>query len=154
MRPNAGVRALTEKYKIRNLGAAWQLLGIEIHHDKNTMRISLDQEALISMILRRLHMQDARALATPMDNNVRLDLTEDWGGMEFDSESVKHYQAMVGSMIYAPLAMPTDRLHSGATLCPFNSDPFTTHMTAAMRVLQDLKATADFRLYIYGNGNG
>ena len=41
-----------------------------------------------------------------------------------------------------------------AALSCYNSRPFTSHMTAAKRVLQYLKSTANFRLHFNGNGIG
>jgi len=144
---------LSEKYKITNLGPARQFLGIEIHHDENGTGISLGQKAYITTILKRFHMQDAHAVATPMDPNVKLDLADDRGEKQLDKESVKHYQAIVRSLMYAALATRPDISSAVAALCRYNSRPFTSHMTAAKRVLQYLKATADFRLHFNGNGN-
>jgi len=45
-------------------------------------------------------------------------------------------------------------IHEVAALSRYNSRPFTSHMTAAKRVLQYLKSTADFRLHFTGNGIG
>jgi hypothetical protein len=144
---------LSEKYKITNLGPARQFLGIEIHRDEKGTGISLGQKAFITTILKRFHMQDAQGVTTPMDPNVKLDLADDRGEKELDKENVKHYQAIVGSLMHAALAMRPDISYAVDALCQYNSRPFTSHMTAAKRVLQYLKATADFRLHFNGNGN-
>jgi len=144
---------LSEKYKITNLGPARQFLGIEIHRDENGTGISLGQKAFITTILKRFHMQDAHGVTTPMDPNVKLDLADDRGEKELDKDSVKHSQAIVGSLMYAALATRPDISCAVAALCRYNSRPFTSHMTAAKRVLQYLKATVDFRLHFNGNGS-
>jgi hypothetical protein len=88
-----------------------------------------------------------------MDPNVKLDLADDLGEKELNKESVKHYQAIVGLLMYAALATRPDISYAVAALCRYNSRPFTSHTTAAQRVLQYHKATADFRLHFNGNGN-
>jgi hypothetical protein len=97
---------LSEKYKITKLCPARQFLGIEIHRDDHS--ICLGQKAFITTILKPFHMHDAHAVATPMDPNVKLDLVDDRGEKELDKESVKHYQAIVGSLMYSALATRPD----------------------------------------------
>jgi len=88
-----------------------------------------------------------------MDPNVKLDLADNRGEKELDKDRVKHYQAIIGSLMYAALATRPDISYAVAALCRYNSCPFTSHMTAAKRVLQYLKATADFQLHFNGNDN-
>ena len=142
---------LSEKYKITNLGPARLFLGIEIHRDDHG--ISLGQKAFITTILKRFHMQDAHGVTTPMDPNAKLDLANDRGEKELDKESVKHNQAIVGFLMYVAFAMRPDISDAVAVLCRYNSRPFTSHITAAKRVLQYLNATADFQLHFNGNRN-
>jgi hypothetical protein len=94
-------------------------------------------------------MQNAHGAMTPMDPNVKLDLAED--RVEKVLEDIKEYQAIVGSLMYAALATRPDISFAVAALCRYNSRPYTSHMTAAKRVLRYLKNTADFRLHFNGN---
>jgi len=87
-----------------------------------------------------------------MDPNIKLDLAEDRGEKEL--EDITDYQAVVGSLMYAALATRPDISYAVAALSRYNSRPFTSHMTAAKRVLQYLKSTADFRLHFNGIGIG
>jgi len=70
-------RKLLEKYKIMNLSPARQFLGIGI--PRNDHGISLRLNALITTVLKRFHMQDAHTVATPMDRNVKLHISDDRG---------------------------------------------------------------------------
>jgi len=56
--------------------------------------------------------------------------------------------------MYAALATWPDISYAVASLCRYNSRPFTGYLTTAKTVLQYLKATAYFRLHFNGNGNG
>jgi len=73
---------LSEKYKIMNLGPTCQFLGIKIHHDDT--EISLGQKDNISTILRRFGMENTHGALTPMDPNVKLHLSQDWGDKELE----------------------------------------------------------------------
>jgi len=56
--------------------------------------------------------------------------------------------------MYAALATRPDISFAVAALCRYNSCPFTSHLTAAKRVLQYLKSTADFRLHCSSSSTG
>jgi len=87
-----------------------------------------------------------------MDPNVELDLTEDRG--EKVLEDIADYQAVVGSLIYAALETWPDISYVVAAVSHYNSQPFSSHMTAATRVLQYLKSIDDFRLHFSRIGIG
>ena len=145
---------LSENYKITNLSPAHHFLGIKIYHDDIGTRICLGQKAYITTILRRFSMEYSHGVTMPMDPNVNFDLAEDWGEKELEQEDITDYQAVVGSLMYAALATRPDILYAVASLSHYNSQPFTRHMTAARRVLQYLKSTANFQLPFTSNGIG
>ena len=94
-------------------------------------------------------MEEANGAATPMNTSVRLDMAEELGEREVDPEK---YQAIVGSLMYIALATRPDSIRVSA-LSRYNSQPRTSHLTAAKRVLRYLRKTADHSLYFNGNGN-
>jgi len=144
------IAKLSENYSITNLGPACQFLGIAIHHDGTG--ISLSQRAYITSILRRFGMEHTHDVSTPMNPSVQLDLAKNQGEKELDD--ITDYQAVVGSLMYAALATQQDISYVVAALSHYISWPFTSYMTAAKRVLQYLKSTANFRLPFNGNGIG
>jgi hypothetical protein len=87
-----------------------------------------------------------------MDPNVKLDLPKDRREKALDD--ITDYQAAVGSLMYAALATRPDISYAVAALSRYTSRPFTSHMTAAKRVLQYLKYIADFQLHFNSNGIG
>ena len=141
---------LSEIYKITNLGPARQFLCIDIHHDGTG--VSLEQTGYITTILRRFGMEHTHGVSTPMDPDVKLELAEDWG--EKQLKDITDYQAAVGSLMYAALRTRPDISYAVAALSRYNSRPFTSHMTAAKRVLQYLKYSANFRQHFNGNSTG
>jgi len=85
-----------------------------------------------------------------MHPNVLLDLAEDRGEKEL--HDITDYQAVVGSLMCAALGTWPDFPYAVAALSHDNSYPFTSHMTAAKRVLQYLESTADFHLHFNQKG--
>jgi hypothetical protein len=141
---------ISEKYKITNLGPAYQFLSIEIN--RNGTRVSLGEKGYITTILRRFGMKHTHGVLTPMDPNGKLDLAKDQGDKALND--MTDYQAVVGSLMYAALATRLDISYAVAALSRYTSWSFSSHMTAAKRDLQYLKYTADFRLHFNGNGIG
>jgi len=143
---------LSEKYKITNLGQESQFLGMKTYRDENGSGISLGQKAYITTILKSFGMEHNHRVSTPMDPNVQLHLAKNRG--EKKLEDITDYQAVVGALMYAALAIRPDISYGVAAVSRSNSQPFTSHMTGAKRVLQYLKSTANFQLHFNGNGIG
>jgi hypothetical protein len=76
-----------------------------IHYSNNG--ISLSQTVFIDSILKRVPMETPHGAATPLDDKVILDLAEEDGEREGEVDP-KHYQAMVGSLMYIALATRPD----------------------------------------------
>ena len=131
---------LSQQYTITNSRPGSHFLYIQIYWDGHG--VTLCQTAYITSILRRFDTEYTHAILTVMDRNLKLDLAENWGENELDD--ITYYQAVMGSRMYAELATWQDMSDAIAALSCYNSRPFTHHMTAAKRVLQYLKSTANF----------
>jgi len=141
---------LSEKYKIANLSPARKFLGIELHPDG--AGDSRRQKSYIIPICRQSGMDNTHDVSKPIDPNVILDLTYDWGQKQLTD--ITDYQAVMESVMYAALATRPDISYVVASLSRYNSWPFTSNTTAAEGVVQYLNSTADFRLHYNGNGIG
>jgi hypothetical protein len=95
--------ALMAKFKMKDLGAARQFLGLEISRDSEGHTISLGQEKYVNDIIARFGMQDAFDVPTPLDPDVKLDATI--GSKPADTS---RYQSIVGSLMYAALGTRPD----------------------------------------------
>ena len=91
-------------------------------------------------------MEDANPAPTPLYHKIRLN-TDMSTNREVDSAV---YQAIVGSLMYAATSTWLDIAYSVGALCRYNAKPYTTHMTAAKRVLRYLKGTSDVGLVFPG----
>jgi len=128
-------KAIATTYKITNLGTAQQFLRILIHFSNDG--ISLSQRVFIDSILKRFHMETAHGAATPLDDKVMLDHVEEDREREGEVDP-KHYQAIVGYLMYIALATRPDISFAVAALSQYNSSPFACHLQAARRVLRYL----------------
>jgi len=89
---------LQKKYKMCNLGAAKQFLGIEIERTKDG-EFSICQRGYINTIIRRLGLMDAKPTKSPLDPQTDLANTH----CEDKPANRKEYLSMVGSLMYAAL---------------------------------------------------
>ena len=114
-------------------------------------KISLGHKAFINTISKQFNMQNAHGASTPMGINVELDLAEDRGEKEL--KDIQRYQTMIDSLMYEALATRPDISFAVTALCQYNSHPFTSHHTAAKRVLHYLKSTTDFQHHFNNTGS-
>jgi len=135
-------QASAATYKITSLRTARQFLEIKFYSNSNTM--SLGHGVFIDSMLKSFHLETANAAATPLDDNVKLDLAEEQEDGEVDPKS---YQGMVGSLMFIALATRLDITFAVAELDRYNSWPFIQHLTPAQYVLQYLIVTNDNHLH-------
>jgi hypothetical protein len=88
-------------------------------------------------------MEKAYDATTALDDKVPFDFV---GESEREADP-REYLAIVGFLMYIALATRPDILFVVAALSGYNSKPFTSHLTAAKRVIRYLKATRDYRLH-------
>ena len=134
--------ALMKEYKMMDLGKAKQFLGLEIAR-QDSGAIILGQAKYIQTIVKRFGMEDANPAPTPLHNKMTLETELQPGETEVDAG---HYQSIIGSLSYAATVTRPDIAFAVSALSRYCSRPFTSHLTAAKRVLRYLKGTADLKL--------
>jgi hypothetical protein len=124
--------ALKKEYKMTDLGKAKQFLGLEIER-QDSGAITLGQAKYIQTILKRFGMEDANTAPTPLHDKTTRSGTgrrvgsRRWLLPEYCRQSV-------------------DIAFAVSALSRYSTRPFTSHLTAAKRVLRYLKSAADFKL--------
>ena len=96
-------------------------------------------------ILRRFDMLDCKAMATPMDTNLKLLVDE-----SLELVDVTHYRQIFGSLIYLTNTRP-DICFAVNTLSQYLVEPRHVHLVVAKHVMRYLKGTIDFKLYYDGD---
>ncbi|KAG6472814.1 hypothetical protein ZIOFF_070292 [Zingiber officinale] len=128
-------KAMMDEFEMTDLGLMKYFLGFQVRQSKGENFIS--QEKYVDDILKKFHMEKAKAVATPMALNEKLQQYD--GAEKFDS---KIYRSLIGSLIYLTHTR-MDIVQSVSLLSRFMSNPTKTHFAAAKRVLRYLQEPVD-----------
>ena len=145
---------LSSTFKMRDLGAAKYILGIEVKRNRKARTISLCQSQYISTVLERTGMSNCKPVYTPLPHNAKLvaatpDSAPAIHDMDIDGKKVS-YLTVIGSLMYAMLGTRPDIAHAVGVLSRFSAHPTPAHWEAAKRVLRYLQATKDLELVYDG----
>ena len=98
-------REVARHLKIKDLGPITHLLGMRIVREGKTL--TLYQDAYVRAMLHHFHMQDSKAVGTPIAPGTvlskTLTLTPDTESLEDDTVDPTAYQELVGSVLYASI---------------------------------------------------
>ena len=130
------VQYLTAKYKIKCLGAADFILGIEIERDRVNRTIKLTQRRYTEDILQRFNMTGASSSAVPADPDVRLsgDMSPKTD-VERELMAVVPYRAAIGSLIYLAVCTRPDISVAVSDAARFCQNPGVQHWQAVKKIL-------------------
>lgn len=129
--------ALTNEFKMTDLGPISWYLGLKITHDISAGTMFLSQAPYIEKILERFGMQQAKGVDTPMVRQNALVHAEK--GYQADSSTITWYQQAVGSLMYAMTETRFDIAYAVSTVSQFASNPTSDHVAAVKRIFRYLK---------------
>ena len=143
-------KRLAEKFKMRDLGAASYILGMEIKRNRSRRTISLSQKRYIETVLGRYGMADCKPVWTPMVANQRVSAEDPHDNrilhnIDINGKKVA-YASVVGSLMYAMLGTRPDIAYAVGVLGRYSANPKACHWDMAKRVLRYLKATREMKL--------
>ena len=126
----ASKKKLVEEFEMKDLGLMHYLLVLEV--GQSSEGIFLNQGKYAVEILKRFDMLECKAMATPMDSNLKL-LVDD------SSELVDatHYKQIIGSLMY--INTRPDICFAVNTLIQYLVQPRRVHLVAAKHVMRYLK---------------
>lgn len=141
--------ALAENFNVKDLGELSYFLGVKIVQDCKAGTIWIGQPIYTEGILKKYGMENCKPVATPADPGLKLTK-----GTE-DSEYVKekHYQSMVGSLLYLSMRTRPDIAFAVSHAARFCSKPTSQHLTAVKRILRYLRGTTHHGLLFKSNGS-
>jgi len=134
---------LKSELDIKDIGEPKYFLGIEITRDRVNRTISLSQKNYVDTIVRRMNLQDAKPVSTPMNPSVTLVKKED--GPRDPKQSYRYAMA-IGSLMYAALGTRPDIAFAVQCLSQFSANPSPEHWTAVKRVFRYLLGTRTYSL--------
>ena len=151
----ASKRTLGVDMKVKDLGVAQFLLGIELRRMQEGMKegdIMLVQEKYIIEILQQFKMTDCKPSSTPLEPSVKLTLkdspVDDIGKARMEQFP---YRQVVGKLMYLAVCTRPDICQAVSELSRFNNNPGMRHWEGAQRVLRYLKGTSGVGL-LYSHG--
>ena len=134
-------KKLAEEFDMKDLGLMHYFLGLELW--QSSEGIFLNQGKYAAEILKRFNMMECKAMAMPMDSNLKL-LADD----SSELVDVTHYKQIIGSLISNTRP---DICFVVNTLSQYLVQPRRVHLVTAKHVMRYLKGTIDFGLYYDGN---
>jgi len=129
---------------MKELGETRYYLGIHFTHHPEHKMVHLHQARYIQQLLEQFHMQDAKTVMTPMEENHTLTQVEDPEPGELEEMAGVPYAKLVGSLNFLSYCTRPDISCPVSILSRFVAEGKARrkHWEAAKRVLRYLKGTA------------
>jgi hypothetical protein len=138
---------LAKHFKLRDLGALKQLLGIEILCNRAKGELGLTQRGYARDILARFGLSDCRPVLTPLDPGTRLNASlAPNTPAEVAFMHTVDYVGVVGALMYLANVTCPDIAYAVGVLCRFTANPGPEHWKAAKHLLRYVASTIDFCL--------
>ncbi|MHB1955508.1 MAG: Ty1/Copia family ribonuclease HI, partial [Sulfobacillus sp.] len=133
---------LSVKFKMKDLGAATAILGIEVIRNRTKGTLSLRQSGRIAAILKSFAMDNAKPANTPMAANLELPKLD-----VISSDDLKlPYRQAVGKLLYVAIASRPDISYAVSYLSRFVTGYSLQHWIAVKHLLRYLQGTRDMVL--------
>ena len=118
-------------------------LGIQLHRTADGGMCMFQQRYALEVI-ERFGMSECKSVATPMDNAIYADETEDNPKREYP------YRQIIGALQYLSICTRPDISHATNLLARFLDKYQRRHWLAALRILRYLKGTSDYGIHFGG----
>ncbi|WIA15726.1 hypothetical protein OEZ85_003590 [Tetradesmus obliquus] len=138
---DALISYFSSKYKLRDLGAAEQFLGISI--TRQPTGIKLAQERMIDDLVAKHGMENSNGRLLPMSPGTKLTKDEDREPLD---TSKYPYATLVGALLYLANCTRPDIAYPVGVLARFMANPRMSHWQAAKGVLRYLAGTSTYGL--------
>src|SRR5271170_7679294 len=139
---------LNKSFEMTDCGEIHHFLGLKVNCDQN--QITLDQEHFVDQILSRFGMLDCKPVSTPLDASVHLEQADKEANVDSDSDLTIYYWQIIGSLMFLMMEMRPDIAAAVSIVSQFATNPIPKHIQAAKRILQYLKGTKGYKLYLGG----
>lgn len=136
-------RGLHSEFKMKDLGEAKFLLGIEIRRQPNG-DVLLVQERYALDVLSRFSMSDCKSVSTPLELGTHLDLSQQpTSDAEKMSMAGVPYRSAIGSLMYLATCTRPDLAAAVSELSKFSQNPGVAHWEGVKRVMRYLNGTVN-----------
>jgi hypothetical protein len=136
-------------FQISDQGDLHFYLGVKITRDRVKGTTTLSQEQYVDDLLKRFGMSDAKPISSPFDPSQYLSYDDASDRMDMRKETreqVRHYQTIVGALLYLSGNTRPDIAFAVNQAARFMSCPGPSHTYAAKRILRYLRGTKHLSL--------
>jgi hypothetical protein len=130
---------MSNEFEMSMIGELSFFLGLQIKQLKDGIFVS--QFKYLKDMLKKIGLENAKSIKTPMATNGHLDL--DVGGTIVDQ---KLFHSIIGSLLYITASRPYV-MFSVCMCARFQASPREVHLKAAKRILRYLKHTPNIGLW-------
>ena len=134
---------------MNDLGLINKILRIQIHRDRQSMKIWLSQKNYLKKILRRSNMHDCKTVSTPLPINYKLS-----SNMSPSNEAKRMklsqtlYALVVGSLMFDMICARLDIAQVVGTVRRFMTHPRKEHWNIVKMILRYIKGTSNVALFL------
>jgi hypothetical protein len=130
---------MSREFEMSMMGELQFFLELQIKQSKEGTVVH--QAKYTKDIVRKLKMEDSKAMKTPISTTTSLDADE-----EGEHVNQKEYRSIIGSLLYLTATRPD--IQFSVCLCArFQASPRTSHRQAVKRIFRSLCHTPDFGLW-------
>nr|GEU39688.1 retrovirus-related Pol polyprotein from transposon TNT 1-94 [Tanacetum cinerariifolium] len=138
---------LVREFKMKDLGPANKILGMQIYRDRVSRKIWLSQKSYVKKILQRFNMQDCKPISTPFPTNVKLSFKMSPSSEKERMEMSRvPYASTMGSLMFAMICTRPDIAHAVGVVSRYMAKPGREHWEAVKRIFRYIKGTSDVAL--------
>jgi len=143
---------LNESFDMKDLGAAKQILGMQITRDRKAKKLWLSQEKYIEKVLDRFSMSNAKPVGSPLADHFRMSV-EKCPSSDDEKGKMKNvpYASAVGCLMYAMVCTRPDIAYAVGVASRFLANPGREHWEAVKWILRYLRGTSKVCLS-FGSG--
>ena len=120
---------------------------MKVHRDGN--KINLDQCAYLETVLEHCGMQNCKSAATPLPARDMLEPVSP--DTAINPELQRHYQMVIGSLLYLMIGTRPDIAFAVTKLAQFAAHPSEEHFNKALYICHYLRGTSKYCLTYDGN---
>jgi len=131
---------LMQRFKCKLLGEASYYLGMHVERDADDRWLKLHKEKYIKQLMQKYELEEGTNPATPLPHEFKVKKTA--AGDEVDVEQQKHFQSLVGSLLYAAVHTRPDISFAVGQLARVVQNPTQEQVVAAERLVLYLNAHA------------
>ncbi|KAL0313422.1 UNVERIFIED_CONTAM: Retrovirus-related Pol polyprotein from transposon TNT 1-94 [Sesamum radiatum] len=143
---------LSTQFSMKNMGAAFYILGIKIYRDRSRRMLGLTQSSYIEKVLKRFRMEHSKRGVIPMRHGIKLSKKQSpKTDEELKRMSDIPYASAIGSIQYVVQCTRPDVAYALSVMSRYQACAGEAHWSAVKSILKYLRRTKDMFL-IYGGG--